>query len=486
MSITGYFDRRQSDENFSPTVLRNLTNIEQFAKILVYSISASIVGFSLSVGLTAGDLAGGFVIGLRALCVAGIVAIASGCVGGLLGFLFGIPKLLQRQGSPAPASTSHENSTESNESLESKSRRFFMTNTSLEEISDWLTKIIIGIGLVQFQQVMSYMWRSSVYAASYIYQLKVIDSENGSYAIDGSVPSAFLFAIVIATLLIACLFVYLETRTRLALLFLDMEAVSDAGGDKLLEDALARPVSTPVETVNTVAGSVAPGPSAGAAVPLAVTAPLTNADRDVTSIPREQLRTAIDIAGWASAQARAKNYQASEDAFRDALQRDPNNVDVMLRLAEVRQLRGNTAGCLDTILEAIKKAPEREDVVTAGLRAQLDALYLPAPEGFEKSLAIADALEKTAAKGDPLFRLRKAAAYGQKYSYQSTSGSAADLQKIENAALAEVTALVKMEPSPESQPRIWLRDLLEGSNSYSDDLVIFKDNKRFQDIVYKK
>src|SRR5215207_3296326 len=51
-------------------------------------------------------------------------------VGALVGFLFGIPRRFQREGSdPALGG--------------------LVVNTNLEQISDWLTKIIVGVGLVE-------------------------------------------------------------------------------------------------------------------------------------------------------------------------------------------------------------------------------------------------------------------------------------------------------------------------------------------------
>jgi hypothetical protein len=67
------------------------------------------------------------------LGAAGGVAAAAVAVGGLLGFLFGIPKTLQ-----------------SDRVGEEETR--YLANTNLEQISDWLTKILVGIGLVQIAQ----------------------------------------------------------------------------------------------------------------------------------------------------------------------------------------------------------------------------------------------------------------------------------------------------------------------------------------------
>ena len=68
------------------------------------------------------------------LALAILVAGGAWVAGGLLGFLFGIPRSLAEQpkveGGEAAAS--------------------YRANTNLEQISDWLTKILVGVGLVQF------------------------------------------------------------------------------------------------------------------------------------------------------------------------------------------------------------------------------------------------------------------------------------------------------------------------------------------------
>lgn len=63
-----------------------------------------------------------------------VAAAATGC-GALVGFLFGIPRILDDRSRPdigAPTVS---------------------PNTNLEQISDWLTKILVGVGLVQFNTI---------------------------------------------------------------------------------------------------------------------------------------------------------------------------------------------------------------------------------------------------------------------------------------------------------------------------------------------
>lgn len=93
--------------------------------------------------------------------VALLWALAALASGGLIGFLFGIPRVLQDSGAgavvqaandptkPAPAVPAYR----------------MQVNTNLEQISDWLTKIIVGIGLIELRNVPGYLDRLSLFMA---------------------------------------------------------------------------------------------------------------------------------------------------------------------------------------------------------------------------------------------------------------------------------------------------------------------------------
>jgi hypothetical protein len=67
-----------------------------------------------------------------------MVAAAAVAVGSLLGFLFGIPRSLQDQ-----------RGANLEPGADGDRRRSYTANTNLEQISDWLTKILVGVGLIQ-------------------------------------------------------------------------------------------------------------------------------------------------------------------------------------------------------------------------------------------------------------------------------------------------------------------------------------------------
>jgi hypothetical protein len=76
--------------------------------------------------------------------------IAGACLlsGGLLGFLFGIPRTLQHDKAEGPPPNGDKNTDRSADASAT-----YEANTNLEQISDWLTKILVGVGLVQLTAV---------------------------------------------------------------------------------------------------------------------------------------------------------------------------------------------------------------------------------------------------------------------------------------------------------------------------------------------
>lgn len=94
---------------------------------------------------------------------------ASAFVGVLIGFLFGIPRVVARPKPDAGADSV---------------RPAFETNTNLEQISDWLTKIIVGVGLVQADEIVERFDR----------MLRELHSMSYPMALMGSVILFFLVA----------------------------------------------------------------------------------------------------------------------------------------------------------------------------------------------------------------------------------------------------------------------------------------------------
>jgi hypothetical protein len=91
-------------------------------------------------------------------------ALALFATGAGVGFLFGIPRVLQRERSPAPARSPSERPAgggpvEGNGPSAPSLAYHQRVNTNLEEISDWLTKIIVGVSLIQLRSIPDHLRR---------------------------------------------------------------------------------------------------------------------------------------------------------------------------------------------------------------------------------------------------------------------------------------------------------------------------------------
>lgn len=85
------------------------------------------------------------------LGAAAVTACAASVVGTLLGFLFAIPRALPKDQREA---TGAEATTKGVAGSATKAQKSTLgVNTNLEEISDWLTKIIVGMGLVNLEKI---------------------------------------------------------------------------------------------------------------------------------------------------------------------------------------------------------------------------------------------------------------------------------------------------------------------------------------------
>jgi len=79
--------------------------------------------------------------------------------GVLLGFLFGFPRVLQDSSKPAnqPETVIGK--------PEDRSAYRLLINTNLDDVSDWLTKIVVGVSLVEMRQITGAVYRFSAWVA---------------------------------------------------------------------------------------------------------------------------------------------------------------------------------------------------------------------------------------------------------------------------------------------------------------------------------
>ena len=116
---------------------RHLNDVDEVILFLWLLILLGLISLVVPacVQLTHRNWAGALTVVGSGLFLAG----ASTLVGSIIGFLFGVPVRERSQGADAAGTANRTIG--------------YRPNTNLEQISDWLTKIIVGIGLVQFPKI---------------------------------------------------------------------------------------------------------------------------------------------------------------------------------------------------------------------------------------------------------------------------------------------------------------------------------------------
>jgi hypothetical protein len=118
--------------------------------------------------------------GTLALCA------AAGLAGAALGFLFGLPQPPEKTAQAAP------NSADKTANPDQQRDRTWRLNSNLMDISDWLTKAIVGVSLFEAQRAFGLFGGKSQVVAQWLF-----DSRHGSYAV---LPAAMAGAAVLGFL----------------------------------------------------------------------------------------------------------------------------------------------------------------------------------------------------------------------------------------------------------------------------------------------
>lgn len=129
------------------------------------------------------------------------IAFASGAVGALLGLLFGVPRALRNPSPTASPAPSAAGSVDVSAGVAgSAGPSGYEANTNLEDVSDWLTKLLLGAGLTQLGRVPTALSHLGAYLAP---------------GLGGGSANAFAVVLVVYSTVVGFLLAYLATRLKL-------------------------------------------------------------------------------------------------------------------------------------------------------------------------------------------------------------------------------------------------------------------------------
>lgn len=325
--------------------------------------------------------------------------------GFFLGFLFGIPRVDQNVKKSA------------RESAASDEEYAQQINTNLEQISDWLTKIIVGVGLVELRKLYDFFQRATVFIA-------------GGIGIDKAQQSQTLAAaIIVYFMILGFLSGYILTRIFLASAFRWADQLSSS---KQYFNALNN-----VEVVSFGKLNITDR------VP-DIAKPVEKAATQLVKLPLQKLSgKPEDYAAWAKAHLIKKNYEEAIKGYALAVSQYPDDIGLLLEFANALEDAGRPIDDVRTkLLTAYKKITPRttQSQVQMVYNALVYvSLYLEPPKGFNDAIKYGE--ENVAMAGGAVagsIWVNLASAYGQKYTYYSSPGISPAEREKNGVVLEEV------------------------------------------------
>lgn len=413
----------------------------------------------LAVGCAAWLQHKSFAFGLRVFALSILFGGACMVGGWLFGLLFGVPRSVSQPETapppaPAPApppgpgpanapaggqtAAAAASASATAQAASREHRRASGVNTNLTDISDWLTKTIVGVGLTQLYQAPGFIWR---FAGR-------VNADGFQWPEHGQLLALALFVYFSVG---GFWLGYVATRTVLTALLNQFD-----GSDQ-------EPSVTALslnELTLTYSGNIEPAPAGSL---------LAAADSALLARPRTSLTNPVEIAAWGAAQARAGNLQAAQEALQTAHEMAPSDPVYRSLLAKVLSAMGDRRAS-----QQLGGDPWLE---------VFNALYDPAPQGFAKAIERGEMLARDREGGtkSASLHLWLASAYGQKYAFEKARNALPDvLNPIKAKALAEARAAIEIDRGVLPT----LRDLWNPApGSEDDDLVVFRDDPDFSALL---
>ena len=311
-------------------------------------------------------------------------------------------------------------------------------NNNLVEVSDWLTKIIVGLGLIHLSRVPVYLREAGAYVG---------EGLKSGTAGGGPAPAQFAAGLILYFVLLGFMGGFLITRLCLGPAFREADEATAGEIQKVLAADAEKPLAA--------------GPKATAQ---------RLAAQPLSEVPNDAER----LAAWGRANVDEERYPEAIEAYRRAVRLSPDSprIHYLLALA-LKYAKRPQREVVDELEEAhrlVNKGLEPEIRDRIYISYTFNALFLE-PDGF--NLAREAALEYLKNPGGrtppPEILINLACAYGQEHALGR--GDAQQQTELRDKALQAAREALDIDAS--WRPR--LRQLLS-----DDDLASFKDDLDFK------
>lgn len=400
--------------------------------------------------------------------VAILWAFACIACGGVIGFLFGVPRVVPIESDKSVVVNEAGNSNQNSHRLS--------INTNIEQISDWLTKIIVGLGLVNLGKLPDYLHSAASSLSKAI----------GSY---GNGPHAFASALIIYFLLVGFIAGYLLTRLYISRLLITADNQVVRGYENGFISYAN--IHLPNELKNVV--SEKEFKDILAETPLAATSnkqpseKVAVTSRKLSDLNENEISDPVTLVAWATALYNLGNYTKAIEGYKKAITTFPNDPKLRFQYALALHASKNYKEAIKELEKAnslvSKKGDKllKSDIVSA---ITFVYLYIDPPTGFEKCI---DYGEKYVS--DPNLPqnasiwINLAAAYGQKASFsKSHDGNHVMIDEVRNKALnAMQQALILDHTSAATFKTLLQSDIPKPKEE--NDLEFFEKDNEFRKLL---
>jgi hypothetical protein len=237
--------------------------------------------------------------GTLALCA------AAGLAGAALGFLFGLPQ------PPAKTAAAAPNNADKTANPNPQGDRTWRLNSNLMDISDWLTKAIVGVSLFEAQRAFGLFGGKTQLVAQWLFE-----SRGGSYAV---LPAAMAGAAVLG-------FLFTNLHTQLVVSGLFAEA------DRRLKSLPGGVTRATLSSIKNIREGLVPRISRALNVPEPLDQPTPDeveAAMEYIGMTFDDLKsrpemTREDVRSWARAMAVLNNYREAVQGYMYLLGKNSN------------------------------------------------------------------------------------------------------------------------------------------------------------------
>ncbi len=391
-----------------------------------------------------------------------------GCLifGGLLGFLYGMPRILFADEKAANAQT--PNAAAPGQPV--LRRSIYQVSSHLDRILEWLTTLIVGLTLVQWEKVVAGFNSISGFI-SY-----------GIYPQDQSLNQPFVASIMFYFPVIGFIGAYLMTRTYLSRVFEE----TDVGGLKL--DAGVRLELNKSDLTNPQNMTLNPD--------------LKNAANKILDYRLDQISSLEDIIAWSKAQLAASNYENAVEGYKKAVAGAPSDIQLRLEYLNAlyyagtkttdqpkkKQMRAESEAQLLTAYGLLDGATPPETKMKVYRAITFFYLYSDPPKGFENTIKYGEEFindddpRKISSVG---VLVNLAAAYGQRFKWLKEQNAEPEkLHEARKNALNYSTQTLEKDKNERWLNR--LRTLLQSGvqkDATDNDLEVFERDDEFRQLL---